>query len=357
MTEVIKQGLHPDPAVDKVPPPAEMTQLQRRAVESAITRRFRECLAMPGQPDLRSAVLQDLAEYHGIPIAEALRRCLDWEAESVAEWRAADRSTDAGLREFYNSLQSWTFDLSWYALLQATGLAYPVQPIVAAASPRADRPLRHLDFGSGVGTMSQLFRRLGYVSDGADVSRPLLEFARFRTSRRDELINFVDLNCESLPPGEYDVITAVDTLVHVPDLRETVTTLHRSLKPNGVLFANFDTRPPSAENSWHLYSDDLPLRWTLQRAGFEPMRNYDGYITKYRRVDNSGLEGALRGGRDLVMLRSPLRPTVRRAKKAARRIAAARCGSQLPDALVSAADPGAHRIERRAAIETILVVA
>lgn len=319
MTEVIKQGTHPDPLVDRPPAPIEMTRLQQRALQNSVFQRFRECLALPEQPDLRSAVLQDLSEYHGISKDEALRRCLNWEAESVAEWQASDRSTREGLRDFYNSIESWTFDLSWYALLQATGLAYPVQPIVAAASPKPHQELRHLDFGSGVGTMSQLFQRLGYHSDAADISKPLIEFARFRMNRRGSKIHFIDLNSESLPVDSYDVITAVDTLVHVPDLQETAESLHSSLRPGGLLFANFDIRPPSPENSWHLYSDDRPLRWTLQRVGFEPIRTYDGYITKYRRVDNSGIYGAVRGARDLVMLRSPVRPVVRRTKRLARR--------------------------------------
>jgi hypothetical protein len=97
----------------------------------------------------------------------------------------------------------------------------------------------------------------------------------------------------------------------VPDVAHSVGELHRALKPAGILFANFDVRPPTPENAWHLYSDDLPLRWALQRTGFEPIESLDGMITAYRKVEPSGVAHQLRGVRDLVALRSPLRPAYR----------------------------------------------
>jgi hypothetical protein len=87
--------------------------------------------------------------------------------------------------------------------------------------------------------------------------------------------------------------------------------LHDSLQPGGVLFANFDVRPATPENAWHLYSDDLPLRWELQRACFEPEYSLNGMITRYRRVERHGIAHVARGARDVVLLRSPLRPAYR----------------------------------------------
>jgi hypothetical protein len=110
------------------------------------------------------------------------------------------------------------------------------------------------------------------------------------------------------------VITAIDTLVHVPDLRATARQLHAALRKDGLLFANFDVRPPTPENAWHLYQDDLALYWQLQRVGFEPVLNLDRRVMCYRRVDPQGAAHRLRGIRDTVLLRSPLRPAYRWAK-------------------------------------------
>jgi ubiquinone/menaquinone biosynthesis C-methylase UbiE len=164
-----------------------------------------------------------------------------------------------------------------------------------------------------------MFRRLGYESEGADVSTALLDFTKSRLDRRGEQGRLIDLNAETLEAGRYDVITAIDTLVHVPDFEGAIATLHRALKPGGILFANFDTRPPSDENAWHLYSNDLPLRWTIQRMGFEPVVRLDNMITQYRHVEPTGVEHLARGLRDLMLLRSPLRPAVRLLRSLAQR--------------------------------------
>jgi len=39
------------------------------------------------------------------------------------------------------------------------------------------------------------------------------------------------------------MITAIDTLVHVPDFDETVKSIHRALKPGGWLLTCPDRRP------------------------------------------------------------------------------------------------------------------
>lgn len=273
--------------------------------------RYRDALRTAPGKEIRESVLDDLSSYFGLPPDECVRRCRDWEQWSVVEWSKRPRETEADLRDFYLTTTSWCFDLLWYAYLQAEGCAYPVSVAITDCLPKAGTGSRHLDFGSGVGVTAQLFRSLGYEADLADVSTSLLEFARWRLERRGVVARYLDLNLCELEGEAYDVITAIDTLVHVPDVAETVRQLHRAMKPDGILFANFDVRPPTPENAWHLYSDDLPLRWVLQRTGFEPVESLDGMITAYRRVEPSRVAHRLRGVRDLVMLRSPIRPAYR----------------------------------------------
>jgi SAM-dependent methyltransferase len=225
---------------------------------------------------------------------------------------------------FYKETRSWAFDLLWYAYLQAEGYSYPVSAAIAECLPPPRPNARHLDFGSGVGATSQLFARLGYETDLADISTSLLAFARFRIERRGERATYIDLNSAALVDARYDVITAIDTLVHVPDVPGTARLLHRALRPGGVLFANFDVRPKSEENAAFLYEDDLPLRWQLHRAGFEPEESLDGMITRYRRVEPAGVAHGLRGLRDAALLRSPARPLYRSLRKQVRALAGGR---------------------------------
>jgi hypothetical protein len=99
-------------------------------------------------------------------------------------------------------------------------------------------------------------------------------------------------------------------LAHVPDFRSTVTMLHRSLRPGGLLLTNFDTRPATPENAWHLYSDDLPLRRTLQDSGFVQLENLSSRLFIFRRVQPTGLPHLVRRARNAVLL-GPLRRAYR----------------------------------------------
>jgi SAM-dependent methyltransferase len=317
----LRQGVHPDPADPATPPsdPQSWPTAQQEAFAGAEMEQFRACLRLPGIPDVRAAVLDDLSSYSGLPPEECVERSRNWESWSVEEWLAADRSGPDRLRSFYRTTESWAFDLLWYAYLQTEGYGYPASVMALRAIAAKGNSRVHLDFGSGVGVTSQLFARAGYETTLADVSTSLLDFARHRLSRRGEAAQFIDLNDEKLDTGRYDVITALDTLAHVPDLADVVADLHGALRPGGRLVTNFDVRPPSPENAWHLYEDDLDLRATVHRAGFVPSGRFGDFVV-YRRVDPTEAAQRLRVRFDQLVLTSRPRRAIRRQS---RRLAAA----------------------------------
>jgi len=312
----LRQGVHPDPQDPAVPPvdPQTWLKAQQNAFASAEMEWFRACLRLPGVPDVRAAVLDDLSSYSGLPPEECVQRCLNWESWSVAEWLAADRSGVDRFTSFYTTTESWAFDLLWYAYLQTEGYGYPTSVAALHTVGAQGNGRAHLDFGSGAGVTSQLFARAGYETTLADISTSLLDFARHRLSRRGEAARFIDLNDEKLETGRYDVITALDTLVHVPDLADVVAGLHRALRPGGWLITNFDVRPPSPENAWHLYEDDLDLRATVHRAGFAPAGRFGQYMA-YRRVDPASSAQRLRVLLDDLILTSRPRRIIRRQNR------------------------------------------
>jgi SAM-dependent methyltransferase len=275
---------------------------------------FRASLRLPGISDVRAAVLDDLSSYSGLPPRECVKRCRNWESWSVEEWLAADRSGAGGLTNFYQTTQSWAFDLLWYAYLQAEGYDYPASVLALRTISAQGHGRAHLDFGSGAGVTSQLFARAGYQTTLADISTSLLDFARYRLSRRGEAARYIDLNDEKLETGRYDVITALDTLGHVPDLADVVASLHGALRPGGWLVTNFDVRPPSLENALHLYEDDLDLRAIVHRAGFVPSGRFGAYVA-YRRRDPSGTAQRFRVLFDQAVLTSRPRRFIRRQNR------------------------------------------
>ena len=154
----------------------------------------------------------------------------------------------------------------------------------------------------------------------ADLSGPLLNFARWRLERRGLKATYLHLPAQ-LPENHFDLVTAVDVLAHVADVSETAQRLHRALRPGGLLVANFDVRRYSPRNAWHLYEDDLPLRWAVQRAGFVPVGLIDGILWIYRAVPPTGAGWQVRKALAWVRLASPPARTVRAVRRALARAA------------------------------------
>ena len=190
---------------------------------------------------------------------------------------------------FYRSMQSWSYDLLWWAYVQAEGRADPVSVIALRWLQQRAPGRHHLDFGAGVGVTSQLFARSGWATTLADLSSTLLAFARYRLERRNILADYIDLGEHVLPAGAYDAITAIDTLAHVPDMYETGRQLCESLRVGGYLIANIDIRGAADITVWHVQDDELRARYDLLRAGFRKVDQLGYGLVAYQRTDLTGV--------------------------------------------------------------------
>jgi hypothetical protein len=121
------------------------------------------------------------------------------------------------------------------------------------------------------------------------------------------------------------VITAIDTLAHVPDVGATAATLHEALAPDGALLAGIDARPASVENAWHLHDDELACRYALQRVGFRPEQRLGTMLIAYRKVDPGSIGHRWRSVPDWLLFGSPAsRAAQRHGRVLARKAAAQR---------------------------------
>jgi 2-polyprenyl-3-methyl-5-hydroxy-6-metoxy-1,4-benzoquinol methylase len=298
---LMEQGQHIDPDDAPRPDPAGWSEDQKSAWHSPEMATLRECVCDQGK-NSRDSVLGELAEYHRETVEESYRKCVEWETLSIAEWKAADRSTPEGVQNFYDTTTSWRYDLAWYAHLQATGHAFP-QSIAVARFLRAKGVTGDLlDFGSGIGLNGQVFDRFGFKVTIADVSRSLLDYAIWRNLRHGADIRAIYLEEEPLPAAAYDVVTAYDTLVHVTDFDATAARLHGALKPDGWLIANFDTRAPDDATAWHLHDHELDLDRRVRKAGFVKRHVIGGYLGCYQRSEPNTAIHELRTFRDRATL-------------------------------------------------------
>ncbi len=253
---------------------------------------WRRSLTLPNLPDPRDSALNELARYFEMSEEEVRARCLGWEQESIAEWEAGRRDTPSGLLEFYRTTQSWIFDTVWYHAEQYHG-NQPAESIMIAERLAKVRPGSHLDFGSGPGSTSLFFQRLGWQVALADISTSMLTFARWRFAQRGLNASFYDLNDQDLPYEAFDLITACDVMVHVPDPEDTLRRLHRALKPGGLLIFNVDARPKKLrETQWHLYPHAYPVLRPVRRVGFQRLPRLD-FFHVYRKIPTRTLQAEI----------------------------------------------------------------
>ena len=247
--------------------PAQLLPVRRD--RAALLELWRQALTL-ADPDLHDpldAVRRELGEYFRLPDDEVRRRCLHWEDDSVREWQAGDRSTPDGMLDFYRTQTSWIFDTLWYHAQQYHGTAW-AESVEVADGLAFLKPGKHLDFGAGPGSSSLFFHQLGWEVHLADISTSMLEFARWRLARHGVAGCFYDTSQESLPPAAFDLITAFDVIVHVPDIHATLTRLHKALRPGGYLVFNIDNRPLTERTAWHLYSEQYPILRQVRAVGF-----------------------------------------------------------------------------------------
>jgi SAM-dependent methyltransferase len=285
---------------------------------------WRESLLTDNCADPKASALRELSLYFNISEDEALARCQSWESDSVKEWEAAPRDTPDGLLNFYRTQQSWIFDTVWYHALQCTE-EMPPESAMIAHRLKCITPGKHLDFGAGPGSTSLFFHQLGWEVSLADISTTLQAFARWRLDRRGIAANYYDTSVDRLPDGTFDLITACDVMVHVPDPAATLADLHRALKPGGYLFFNVDARPrPSRETQWHLYPFAYPILRPVRRIGFEREPRLEFFHVYRKLLDNSPLRARLVSAFDFCRYNYPVSWTAQAARDLRSRVRASR---------------------------------
>lgn len=222
-----------------------------------------EALRLPGAPSLEESFLQEIQEYFHLSREEALRK-LDSGAANFAEHFAGvspDLQSAEMLERVYDDTELEIFELAeWHARRFHDG---PVNYALALRAARATGARRYLDYGSGIGSGAILFARQGLDVTLADVSSPMLRFARWRLERRGLPYRTTHLRNEPLTGGPWDVITLLDVLEHVADPLALVRSLRSHLaNPHGLLVirAPFeDERPQHIAHDMRTLSMLRPL--------------------------------------------------------------------------------------------------
>jgi SAM-dependent methyltransferase len=155
--------------------------------------------------------------------------------------------------------------------------------------PGAVSTPRLLDVGCAHGFMLEAARRRGWQASGVEIS-PAGSIAR----QRGFVVYDRPLEDLNIPNGTFDVITAIDVLEHIPDVKRFTAELYRMLKPEGVLLiitpdvgtwvAKFMRNTWPHYKTEHLfYFTKRSLSLLLRRKGFRVTRITVGF--KYLTFD------------------------------------------------------------------------
>ena len=190
----------------------------------------------PRTGNLLQELTLELSEYSGSTVAQVEARLADATARFTEEWRSCvtDPSNERAVTNFYNESETELFDLArWHA---EDTIHCRTLMCAAIALNRPGRAC--LDFGSGIGSDALAFASAGFEITLADVSSPLLAFAKWRCERRGFRVRAIDLKREELPAGRFDAVTCFDVLEHIHRPLRTLNRIHRAMSGGALLFVH-----------------------------------------------------------------------------------------------------------------------
>lgn len=108
---------------------------------------------------------------------------------------------------------------------------------------------RVADIGCGGGILSESMAREGALVKGIDMAPKVLAIARLHLLESGLDIDYEQSTAEELAagmPGQFDVVTCMEMLEHVPDPASIITSVQTLLKPGGHGFFSTLNRTPRA---------------------------------------------------------------------------------------------------------------
>ena len=106
-----------------------------------------------------------------------------------------------------------------------------------------------LDVGCGGGILSHSMAVRGATVTGIDLGEANIKAAQIHAEQTSQAIDFACVAVEDFAKahaGEFDVVTCMEMLEHVPDPQSIINACFTLLKPNGVLVLSTINRNPKS---------------------------------------------------------------------------------------------------------------
>ncbi len=108
---------------------------------------------------------------------------------------------------------------------------------------------RVLDVGCGGGILSEAMAQRGATVTGIDMGEAPLAVARLHQLESGVSVEYRQITAEALAeeqPGQFDVVTCLEMLEHVPDPASVIAACARLVRPGGQVFFSTINRNPKA---------------------------------------------------------------------------------------------------------------
>ena len=139
----------------------------------------------------------------------------------------------------------------WWDPKGSMGTLHTINPLrtkfITDAVDLAGRKV--LDVGCGGGILTEALAKCGAQATGIDLSKDSIEAAKIHASQQGLNIDYRYENIEetaSRYAGEFDAITCMEMLEHVPDPDKIIAACTKLLKPGGHAFFSTINRTPKA---------------------------------------------------------------------------------------------------------------
>lgn len=109
--------------------------------------------------------------------------------------------------------------------------------------------LRAADIGCGGGILAESMAASGATVTGADLAEEALAVAKLHLLESGVEVEYLQIAVEELAEqreGEYDVVTCMEMLEHVPDPASIIAACRRLVKPGGDVFFSTINRNPKS---------------------------------------------------------------------------------------------------------------